>query len=77
MQEAYIIDGIRTPIGNFTGTLSTIRTDDLGAHVIAELVKRNPNIPTNAYADVIMGCAMQWDVFAWKTYSCVRPREIV
>ncbi len=59
MQEAYIIDGIRTPIGNFTGTLSTIRTDDLGAHVIAELVKRNPNIPKDAYADVIMGCANQ------------------
>jgi acetyl-CoA acyltransferase len=59
MQEAYIIDGIRTPIGNFTGTLSTIRTDDLGAHVIAELVKRNPNIPKDAYEDVIMGCANQ------------------
>lgn len=59
MQEAYIIDGIRTPIGNFTGTLSTIRTDDLGALVIAELVKRNPNIPKDAYEDVIMGCANQ------------------
>ena len=45
MKDAYIVDGIRTPIGNFTGTLSTIRTDDLGAMVIAEVIKRNPTIP--------------------------------
>ncbi len=57
--NAYIIDGIRTPIGNFTGALSTIRTDDLGAHVIREIVKRNPTIPKEAYDDVIMGCANQ------------------
>jgi len=57
--NAYFIDGIRTPIGNFTGTLSTIRTDDLGAKVIEEVVKRNPNIPKEAYDDVIMGCANQ------------------
>lgn len=59
MKQAYIIDGIRTAIGNFTGTLSAIRTDDLGASVIKELVKRNPNIPLEAYDDVIMGCANQ------------------
>lgn len=59
MKEAYIIDGIRTPIGNYKGTLSAVRTDDLGALVIAEVVKRNPNIPKNAYDDVIMGCANQ------------------
>jgi len=57
--DAFIIDGIRTPIGKFTGTLSTIRTDDLGAIVIRELVKRNPSIPKDAYDDVIMGCANQ------------------
>ena len=57
--EAYIIDGIRTPIGNYKGTLSAIRTDDLGALVISEIVKRNPNIPKEAYDDVIMGCANQ------------------
>ena len=57
--EAYIIDGIRTPIGNYKGTLSAVRTDDLGALVIAEIVKRNPNIPKEAYDDVIMGCANQ------------------
>ncbi len=59
MKEAYIIDGIRTPIGKFTGTLSTIRTDDLGALVIKELINRNPSIPFDAYEDVIMGCANQ------------------
>lgn len=57
--EAYIIDGIRTPIGNYKGTLSAIRSDDLGALVISEIVKRNPNIPKEAYDDVIMGCANQ------------------
>ena len=59
MKEAYIIDGIRTPIGNYKGTLSAVRTDDLGALVIQEIVKRNPNIPKEAYDDVIMGCANQ------------------
>jgi len=59
MKEAYIIDGIRTPIGKFTGTLSPVRTDDLAAIVIAEIVKRNPSIPKEAYEDVIMGCANQ------------------
>jgi|TARA_B110000046_G_scaffold65615_1_gene73159 3-oxoadipyl-CoA thiolase len=59
MKEAYIIDGIRTPIGNYKGTLSGVRADDLGALVIKELVKRNPTIPKEAYDDVIMGCANQ------------------
>ena len=59
MKEAYIVDGVRTAIGNFCGSLSTIRTDDLGAVVIKELVDRNPNIPLDAYDDVIMGCANQ------------------
>ncbi len=59
MKEAFIVDGIRTPIGNFGGTLSTIRTDDLGAHVIREIVARNPSIPLDAYEDVIFGCANQ------------------
>ncbi|MBK5213535.1 MAG: 3-oxoadipyl-CoA thiolase [Flavobacteriaceae bacterium] len=59
MKEAYIIDGIRTPIGSYQGTLSTVRTDDLAALVIAEIVKRNPSIPKEAYDDVILGCANQ------------------
>src|SRR5690606_14425499 len=59
MKDAYIIDGIRTPIGSHQGTLSAVRTDDLAALVIAEIVKRNPNIPKEAYDDVILGCANQ------------------
>jgi 3-oxoadipyl-CoA thiolase len=57
--EAYIIDGIRTPIGSYKGTLSAVRTDDLAALVIKELIARNPNIPKVAYDDVILGCANQ------------------
>jgi len=59
MKEAYIIDGVRTPIGKFKGTLSTIRTDDLAALVIKEIVNRNPSIPKEDYDDVILGCANQ------------------
>jgi 3-oxoadipyl-CoA thiolase len=57
--NSYLIDGVRTPIGNYKGTLSPVRTDDLGALVIAEILKRNPNIPKEAYDDVILGCANQ------------------
>lgn len=59
MQESYIIDGVRTPFGKFRGSLSTIRTDDLGAIPIKALVEKQSNIPTNAYDDVILGCANQ------------------
>ncbi|HRE79127.1 MAG TPA: 3-oxoadipyl-CoA thiolase [Flavobacterium sp.] len=57
--EAYIIDGVRTPIGSYQGTLSAVRPDDLGALVIKTVVEKNPNIPKEAYDDVIMGCANQ------------------
>lgn len=59
MKEAYIINGIRTPIGNFGGTLSTVRADDLAAMVIKALVKINSSVPAEAYNDVILGCANQ------------------
>lgn len=59
MKEAYIIDGIRTPIGNFMGTLGQVRTDDLAALVIEKLVERNPTLDLEMIADVIMGCANQ------------------
>lgn len=57
--SAYIIDAIRTPVGKFRGTLSPIRTDDLAAHAIRELIKRHPELNTEAIDDVIMGCANQ------------------
>ena len=59
MKQAYIVDGLRTAFGKFRGTLSSYRTDDLLAHVIKSLVEKNPNIPLDAYEDVIMGCANQ------------------
>ncbi|MDX1462767.1 MAG: 3-oxoadipyl-CoA thiolase [Marinirhabdus sp.] len=59
MKQAYIIDGVRTPIGNYKGTLSAVRTDDLGAHAIREVVAKQAGIPKEAYDDVIMGCANQ------------------
>ena len=57
--EAYIIDGIRTAVGNFTGTLSSVRTDDLAAHVLKELMKRNPEVSPDLITDVVLGCANQ------------------
>ena len=59
MKHAFIADGLRTPIGNFRGTLSTMRADDLAAFVLKKLAERNPNIPADAIDDVIMGCANQ------------------
>jgi len=59
MKKAFIIDGVRTPIGSFGGTLSAIRTDDLGAIVLKELMKRNPKIDPKQISDVLMGCANQ------------------
>jgi acetyl-CoA acyltransferase len=59
MKQAYIVNGVRTAIGNFGGTLSTIRTDDLAAFVLKELIKKNINVDFNTVGDVIMGCANQ------------------
>ena len=58
-KQAFIIDGVRTPIGNFGGTLSTVRTDDLAAIVLKELIKRNPSIDAKQISDVLLGCANQ------------------
>ncbi|HET9650837.1 MAG TPA: 3-oxoadipyl-CoA thiolase [Usitatibacter sp.] len=59
MPEAFICDAIRTPFGRYGGALSSIRTDDLAAIPIAELVKRNPNVDWSKLDDVIYGCANQ------------------
>lgn len=56
---AYIIDAIRTPIGKYGGSLSSVRPDDLLAHVIKTIVERNPSIDVNAIEDVIAGAANQ------------------
>jgi 3-oxoadipyl-CoA thiolase len=57
--NAYIIDGVRTPVGSFGGSLATVRADDMAALVIKALVEKHANIPLDGYADVILGCANQ------------------
>src|SRR5579863_7906729 len=56
---AYICDAIRTPIGRYAGSLSSVRTDDLAAIPIAALMTRNPSVDWSALDDVIYGCANQ------------------
>ena len=57
--EAYILDGVRTPVGNFGGSLATVRADDLAAHVLRELMSRHPDLDMALVGDVLMGCANQ------------------
>ncbi|MGF1639918.1 MAG: 3-oxoadipyl-CoA thiolase [Rhodospirillales bacterium] len=59
MSEAFICDGIRTPIGRYAGALSAVRTDDLGAIPLTALMERNPGVDWAAVDDVIYGCANQ------------------
>lgn len=59
MKTVYIIDAIRTPVGKYGGALSSVRPDDLLAHVIKELLIRNVSIDVNAIEDVIAGDANQ------------------
>lgn len=59
MKEAYIINGVRTAIGNFGGTLSGVRADDLAAIVLKELLLKNPTLDPSAIEDVLLGCANQ------------------
>ena len=59
MRHAFLVNGVRTPIGRYAGSLSTVRPDDLGAHAIRELMARNPAVPGTAVDDVLFGCANQ------------------
>jgi 3-oxoadipyl-CoA thiolase len=59
MPNAYIVDAVRTPIGKFGGSLSSVRPDDLAALVLRELLRRNPGLDKSAVEDVIMGAANQ------------------
>lgn len=58
-KNAYIIDGTRTAIGNFKGSLAAVRTDDLLVSVIRNLISKNPDLPLDQIDDVIIGCANQ------------------
>lgn len=57
--EAYILDGVRTAVGNIGGQLAEVRADDMAAHVIARLVERHPSLDPARITDVILGCANQ------------------
>lgn len=59
MTEAFICDAIRTPIGRYGGSLSSVRADDLGALPIKALMARNPRVDWGAVGDVLYGCANQ------------------
>ena len=59
MTEAFICDAVRTPIGRYGGSLSSVRADDLAAIPIRALIDRNPGVDWGEVDDVIMGCANQ------------------
>jgi 3-oxoadipyl-CoA thiolase len=59
MNEAFLCDGLRTPVGRYGGSLSSIRTDDLAALPIKALMARNGGVDWGALEDVIYGCANQ------------------
>lgn len=58
-EDVFLIDGIRSPIGSFGGSLATLRADDLAAVVLKELLQRNPKIDPHSIEDVLLGCANQ------------------
>ncbi len=59
MSDAWLVAGVRTPIGRFGGALAAVRPDDMAAHVITELMARHPSLPAEAVDEVILGCANQ------------------
>ncbi len=59
MTEAFICDAIRTPIGRYGGSLSSVRADDLGAVPLRALMARHPELDWTAVSDIIFGCANQ------------------
>ena len=59
MHDAFICDAVRTPIGRYGGSLSSVRTDDLGAVPLAALLERNPGLDATRIDDLVYGCANQ------------------
>ena len=57
--DAFILDGVRSAVGNIGGQLSEVRPDDLAAHVIRSLLARHPSLDAARIADVVLGCANQ------------------
>jgi 3-oxoadipyl-CoA thiolase len=59
MQSAFVVDAVRTPVGKYGGSLSSVRPDDLAAHVIKSLLARHPQFDVALLEDVIVGAANQ------------------
>jgi 3-oxoadipyl-CoA thiolase len=59
MSEAFLVDGVRTPIGRYGGALAAVRPDDLAAHALRALTERLPSVDWSAVDDVVLGCANQ------------------
>ncbi|MXG37062.1 3-oxoadipyl-CoA thiolase, partial [Escherichia coli] len=59
MRDAFICDGVQTPVGRYGGTLAAVRTDDLGAVPLRALLARYPQLDLERIDDVIFGCANQ------------------
>jgi acetyl-CoA acyltransferase len=59
MKQAYLVDGVRTPIGALGGALADVRADDLAAHAVRALLDRHPELDRARVADVVLGCANQ------------------
>src|SRR6187551_2164770 len=57
--QAFILDGVRSAVGNIGGQLSEVRPDDLAAHAIRALLARHPSVEPARIADVVLGCANQ------------------
>ena len=59
MSQAFLVDGVRTPIGRYGGALAAVRPDDLAAHTLRALVERHPDVDWSTVDDVVLGCANQ------------------
>jgi 3-oxoadipyl-CoA thiolase len=59
MTEAFLVGGVRTPVGRYGGALASVRPDDLAAHTLTRLLDRYPSVPADAVEEVVLGCANQ------------------
>jgi 3-oxoadipyl-CoA thiolase len=59
MAQAFLVDGVRTPIGRYGGALATVRPDDLAALVLRETLARHPELPADTVDEVVLGCSNQ------------------
>lgn len=75
MRDAFICDGVRTPMGRYGGALASVRADDLGAVPLRALLARYPQLDLERIDDVIFGCANQAGKITatWRVCRCCWP----